>query len=159
MLDPKSKKETGVIVRPASPNPENRGMGSVRPYELDPELAQLKIVELMVNRLPLPTIVSKPYIVRYGIFSALNHTEQNPTGYDCSTRLHVYEKVGAHSINIEGEYFRSFWAWANKPKFVLSGNVGMPGQFEDQKEGILSRVVNWFRGSKSQTPNQGVSHG
>jgi hypothetical protein len=152
----KPEPETKIAVRPASPIP-SRGTASILPYELDPELAQLKIVELMVNRLPLPTIVSKPYIVRYGIFSALNHTANNRTGYDCSTRLHVYEKVGAHSINIEGEYFRSFWAWANKPKFVLSGNVGMPGQFEEPKEGVLSRLVNWIRGgNKNQTPSQGV---
>lgn len=156
---PREISEMKVAVRPASPTPENRGIGSVRPFELDPELAQLKIVELMVNRLPLPTIVSKPYIVRLGIFSALNHTATNPTGYDCSTRLLVYEKVGAHSINIDGEYFRSFWSWANKPKFVLSGNVGMPGQFEEQREGILSRVVSWFRGNKNQTANQGATHG
>lgn len=151
----KEQQQKIEVIRPELPGKENKSAGTTRPYEWDPELAQLKIVEMMVNRLPLPTIVSKPYVVRYGIYSALNSTKDNYTGYDCSDRLRVYEKVGAESINVLGEYFRSFWAWANKPKYVLMGNAGMPGQFEEKKEGIVSRIINWLRPGNKQQPQAG----
>ena len=121
----------------------------VKPWELDPELAASKLAERLIDKLGTPSVISKPFAVRYGMYHALNNTGDNQTGYDNSLRLHIYEKVAAQSVNIDGEYFRSVFAYLMKPKYILQGGQMMPGQFqEEQKESVIGRVINWFRGGK-----------
>ena len=158
-----AKEETVKLApRPVSPSPADRGTKGIQPYELDAELAQLKIVEVALGKMPAMAIISKPFIVRQGIFTALNHTPMtfreidgidrvvslgNPTGYDSSLRLAVYDHVARHSVNNEGELFHSFWAFAMKPKLIIQGmnQLGQPAE-EEGRTSIFDRVRNWFGG-------------
>lgn len=137
--------------------PENKGAtenkGVVKPYELDAELAQLKMAELMIQQLPRPSKVSKAFIVRKSIFESLNHTEKNHTGYDCSLRLNLYDQVSLESINEEGIYFERFWAFMMKPKYIINGM--QMGQPEEEKQSIISRAIGWLRGKQNNPTTQG----
>jgi len=153
---------TQLAARPQSPTPQDRNGNGVRPYELDPELAQIKIAEILIGKMGTPAVISRPFVVRYGLFHALNHVDPeydtrdghrisagNSTGYDASLRLHVYREVAAQSVNIDGRYFNNVWAYLMKPKYIIQGMNGMPTQFEDdKKESIAGRIMNWFRGGK-----------
>jgi hypothetical protein len=150
--DGKMTKEISVQLQ----RPENKGAvenkAAVKPYELDAELAQLKMAEMMIHQLPRPSKVSKAFIVRKGIFESINHTEQNQTGYDCSLRLALYEQFALQSINEDGIYFERFWAFMMKPKYIINGM--QMGQPEEEKQSIIGRAIGWFRG-KPKEPQQG----
>jgi hypothetical protein len=157
------KEETKIAPRPASPNPADRNGSGIRPYELDPELAQIRLAELMIGRLGTPSDISAPFVVRHAIFKSLNHrpalyriagTEEilvdqgNNTGYDCSLRLDVYRHAEGGSVNRDGHYFNNFWAYLMKPKYIING-MGQGNPLEKEEgESIFGRVVNWFRGGK-----------
>lgn len=133
--------------------PENKGVidhtsGSVKPWELDAELMQLKMAEMMVSRLGTPSVINKKFIVRYGIFTALNHTPTNPTGLDCSLRIKVYEKVAAQSINEDGKYFERYWAYMMKPKYIINAGAPMQGQPQEEKQSIAGRIWGFMTGRK-----------
>jgi len=159
--------ETKIAVRPPSPSPGDRGSTGIRPYELDPELAQIKIAEILIGKMGTPAVISRPFVVRYGLFHALNHIDPeydtktgillnpgNQTGYDASLRLQVYQKVSAESVNIDGRYFNNVWAYLMKPKYIIQGMSMMPNQFEDEKkQSVVGRVLNWFRGGKKNESN------
>jgi hypothetical protein len=148
---PKTK-ETAVQLQ----RPENRGAvenkGVVKPYELDAELAQLKLAELMIQRLPVPSKVNKAFIARRAIWGALNHTEENPTGYDCSMRIKLYDTFALQSVNEEGMYFERFWAFMMKPKYIINGMAQMQ---PEEKESIIGRAVGWLRGKPKEQTQQG----
>lgn len=136
--------------------PENRGAvenkSVVKPYELDAELAQLKMAEMMIQRLPRPSKVSKAFIARKGIFEALNHTEANRTGYDCSLRCTLYDQFALQSVNEDGLYFEHFWAFMMKPKYIINGmQQGQP----EEKESLIGRAVGWLRGKPKEPVQQG----
>jgi hypothetical protein len=148
---PKTK-ETAVQLQ----RPENRGAvenkGVVKPYELDAELAQLKLAELMIGRLPCPSKVNKAFIARKAIWEALNNTQENQTGYDCSIRIRLYDQFALQSVNEEGMYFERFWAFMMKPKYIINGM--QQGQIEE-KESIIGRAIGWFRGKPKEQTQQG----
>jgi len=158
----------------ALPRPENKGLsnqqnGNLKPWELDPELAQIKIAEKMMDRFPRPSILTKEFVVRYGMFKAINHIDPvlnygpdgklvgiipgNPTGYDCSLRMRVYDNVSAESVNVEGQLFHNFWAYMNKPKMIING---LPfGQPEEEKQSIFGKILGWATGKgKKNEQNQ-----
>jgi hypothetical protein len=145
-------KETAVQLQ----RPENRGAvenkGVVKPYELDAELAQLKLAELMIGRLPCPSKVNKAFIARKAIWEALNDTQENQTGYDCSIRIRLYDQFALQSVNEEGMYFERFWAFMMKPKYIINGM--QQGQIEE-KESIIGRAIGWFRGKPKEQTQQG----
>jgi hypothetical protein len=148
---PKTK-ETAVQLQ----RPENRGAvenkGVVKPYELDAELAQLKLAELMIGRLPCPSKVNKAFIARKAIWEALNNTQENQTGYDCSIRIRLYDQFALQSVNEEGMYFERFWAFMMKPKYIINGmQQGQP----EEKESLIGRAVGWFRGKPKEPSQQG----
>lgn len=128
-----------------------------RPDQVDPELANLAMAKLLVEKMGTPSILNKNFVVRYGIFNAINHSPENPTGYDSSLRLAVYREVSSQSVNIDGVYFEKVWAFLMKPKYIINGMNGMPNQFDQEKgESIVGRFVNWIRGGKKneQSANQ-----
>jgi len=136
--------------------PENRGAvenkSSVKPYELDAELAQLKMADLMIQRLPTPSKVNKAFIARMAIWQALNNTEDNPTGYDCSMRIKLYEKYALQTVNEDGMYFERFWAFMMKPKYIINGmQQGQP----EEKESLIGRAVGWLRGKPKEPAQPG----
>jgi hypothetical protein len=148
---PKTK-ETAVQLQ----RPENRGVvenkGVVKPYELDAELAQLKLAELMIGRLPCPSKVNKAFIARKAIWEALNNTQENQTGYDCSIRIRLYDQFALQSVNEEGMYFERFWAFMMKPKYIINGMAQMQ---PEEKESIIGRAVGWLRGKPKEQTQQG----
>jgi hypothetical protein len=148
---PKTK-ETAVQLQ----RPENRGAvenkGVVKPYELDAELAQLKLAELMIGRLPCPSKVNKAFIARKAIWEALNNTQENQTGYDCSIRIRLYDQFALQSVNEEGMYFERFWAFMMKPKYIINGMAQMQ---PEEKESIIGRAVGWLRGKPKEQTQQG----
>ena len=149
-----SKEQPAIL-----PRPENRGIGDRKTgseaWEVNPELMQLRIADLMIQKMGTPSIQEKEFAVRYGIWNALNHSPDNPTGYDCSLRCKIYREYAAQSINKDGVYFHNFWAWLNKPKFVIQGNNGIFGpQQEEPKKSIFGRIVDRLRGrGGNEQPN------
>lgn len=172
--EPSERKE--IATRPSSPGITSKTLEQWKPAELDPELANLAMAKLLVEKLGTPSRIKKEFIVRKAIFTALNHipstyqeispaceneegmkgpaiwnevNKGNPTGYDSSLRLEVYRNAELGSVNEDGIYFDRVWAFLMKPKYVITGMAGMGGlQDEEQKESIFGRVVNWFRGGK-----------
>jgi len=162
------KKE--IAIRPPSPGLQSNNSGQWRPEQLDPELANIAMAKLLVEKMGTPSIVNKKFIVRKAIFRALNHIPKkydkisddvfalvspgNPTGYDSTLRLLVYDYSEAGSVNIDGQYFEKAWQFLMKPKYVISGALGMPGQFEEDKgESIAGRIMGWLRGGKKDANN------
>lgn len=174
------KKE--VATRPPSPGTSQVNGGQYRPEDLDPELKNLAMARVLVDKMGSPSILNNRFVVRYGIYNALNHipatrrktrdaftdiedfyhpaeyevlNRGNPTGYDCSLRLAVYREVAAQSVNIDGRYFEKIWAYLMKPKYVISGmNMGPYPMEEENKESLAGRFINWLRGGKkNEQPN------
>jgi hypothetical protein len=146
--------ETAIIRRPSSPGVSDIQHQGYSPDQLNPDLAAAAMAREIVAKLPKPAIISKLFAVRQGIFTALNNSPTNLTGYDCSVRLLVYDAVAETSVNIEGKYFNSLWAYLMKPKYIIQGMPQQMGGFEEEKPGILSRVVGWFRGGNKQEDNK-----
>ena len=134
---------------PPSPSAVKSEHGQYSPDQLNPDLAASKMAQDMVNKLGTPSIISKKFAVRYGIYRSLNHTKESKTGYDCSTRLKLYEEIAANSVNIDGKFFERFWAYLMKPKYVISGTPFGANAFEDEKKSALGRIIGWFRGEKA----------
>jgi hypothetical protein len=163
------KQEVRIAPRPASPNPAERNGSGIRPYELDPELAQIRLAEIMIGKLGTPSDISAPFVVRHAIFKSLNHRPPlyrlvdgqevmvdlgNNTGYDCSLRLEVYAHAEQGSINKDGHYFNNFWAYLMKPKYIINGMSGQQNPWEKEEgQSIVGRVVSWFRGGKKDANN------
>lgn len=164
------KTETKIAPRPASPNPAERNGGGIRPYELDPELAQIRLAELMIDKLKTPSDISGPFIVRQSIFKSLNHRPPlyrlvdkeevlidpgNNTGYDCSLRLEVYGHSEGGSVNRDGHYFNNFWAYLMKPKYIINGMAGQQNPWQKEEgESIVGKVMGWFgKGGKKDANN------
>jgi hypothetical protein len=164
-----------VAARPSSPGITAKTIEQWKPAELDPELANLAMAKLLVEKLGTPSRIKKEFIVRKAIFTALNHipatyqeiapvceneegykgpaiwneiNKGNPTGYDSSLRLEVYRQAELGSVNENGIYFDRVWAFLMKPKYILSGMAGMPVQEEEKGESLFGRAVNWLRGGK-----------
>jgi hypothetical protein len=168
MTKEEPKKE--IAIRPPSPGATQTNGGQWRPEQLDPELANLAMAKLLVEKMGTPSIVNKQFIVRKAIFKALNHIPKqyekidadtfividkgNPTGYDSSLRLAVYNEAERGSVNIDGQYFEKAWAFLMKPKYIINAAAGQPGQFEEEKgESIAGRIMNWFKGGKKDERN------
>lgn len=163
------KQEIKIAARPPSPNPADRSGSGIRPYELDPELAQIRLAEIMIGKMGTPSDISAPFVVRHAIFKSLNHRPPtyryidgqellvdlgNNTGYDCSLRLEVYRHAESGSINKDGHYFNNFWAYLMKPKYIINGMAGQQNPWEKEEgESVVGRVVNWLRGGKKDANN------
>lgn len=168
---PKEQERKEIAARPPPPGITNKTIEQWKPSEIDPELANLAMAKVLVDKLGTPSRVKKEFIVRKAVFTALNHvpatlqevipateTEPavlnvinpgNPTGYDSSLRLEVYRCAELGSVNEDGIYFDRVWAFLMKPKYIINGMAGMGAlQEEEQGESLFSRAVNWFRGGK-----------
>ena len=139
---------------PPSPTASTHKKPDYAPSDYNPDLAAAKLAEKMIDRMPAPAIVSKEFVVWYGLLKGLNHRDPsatdpgNLTYFDCSPLLSVFEGVSHNSVNIKGALFEKFWTYMNKPKMIVQG---IPGQNtfnedEEQKQSILDRMFGWFRG-------------
>lgn len=141
------KEEPVILQRPENRQVVDRASGSVKPWELDPELAQLKMAEIMVSQLGQPSIQTKEFTVAYSILTAMNNTAWHKTGFDTSLLVDVLKEHAKQSVNGDGLYFRNYWAYMMKPKVIIQGNMA-PGEMGEEKQSIAGRFVNWLRGGK-----------
>ena len=65
--------------RPGSPGVGEIGENGIQPWQTDPDLAAMEIARLMINKFPTPSVVSDKFVVRHGIWKALDH---RPPIYD-----------------------------------------------------------------------------
>jgi len=138
---------------PPSPRSSDivQGGSGLKPYEVDPELASAKLAERMMERMPTPGIVSKPFVVWLGIFRGLNHTEDNKTYCNTSLYVSIFEGVLHNSVNINGALFEKFWTYMNKPKMIVQGIAGQTlFQEDEEKKSIWDRMTGWFRGGEKK---------
>jgi hypothetical protein len=153
------------ITRPPAAKTESHTQS--KGYEVNPDLANIEMAKGLIERLGTPSIVSKPFIVRYGLFSALNHRSStrdetgkvidsgNPTGYDCSLRMRVYESVSKNSVNVNGQYFEKYFAYLMKPKYIIQGMPIGQNTFEDNEESLFDKARNLITGNKGGESSNG----
>jgi len=133
---------------PASPTAEQRQSSAFQPHELNSELAAAKLAEKLVERMGDPTIVSQKFVVWQGIWEGLNHTEKNPTGYNCQMKVSLYAHIGKNSVNVDGKYFERLFAYLMKPKYVITQASQMPGNaFQDDDPGFFRGIFNKLTGA------------
>lgn len=132
---------------PPSPGSNTQSHTTTRPEELNADLATAAMAKELVKQLGRPSIITKPFAVRKGIYNALNHTKENKTGYDTSLRIALFDAVENSSVNIEGKYFERTWAYLMHPKFIIQG-MPMNGAQQEEQPGIISRFLDRFRSSK-----------
>lgn len=134
--------------RPPSPGSSTIKEAGFKPSDLDPELQSLAMVQDMRKELDPMSDVSKALVVRKALYTAINHTDDNPTGYDASLRLEVYSAYEKGSLNIAAKLFNNFMAFLMKPKMIIQGIPQAPP--EEDQPGFLSRAISRFRGQEPQ---------
>lgn len=143
-------------MKPRSPSAieTKNGKSELRPQDYNPELAEKKMVEGLIEKMGSPTVVSREFVVYHGIWKALNHTRTKRTGYDCSLRLELYEHVGKESVNIDGRYFEKVWAFFLKPTYVLQGMPSAQNAFsDDDRPTLFRRIIDKLRGGSTNGQN------
>ena len=136
---------------PESPSAAKVDSGEWAPWDTHPDMAAARLANQTVENLGTPSIVNNTFAARYAIFSALNHSPANKTGYDCTLRLAVYKAYERNTVNILGVYFHQFWAYLMKPKYVIQGLANSPG--EEDKPGILDRLLGKKKDTAGAQPN------
>ena len=143
------------ITRPASPSVSDKSSGTFNPWDLNPDLALLKMQEKYADKWPVPTIVSRELAVYDGIAKSLNHVDKiNETFYDCSPRISIYANVGYQSVNIEGKLFNALFTMWNKPKVVMQGVNPNTFQSDEEQPSALTRFRNWISGRSANQENK-----
>jgi hypothetical protein len=128
---PKQEQTSTVVIPPAPRTKE--GLGNAwRPDQVDAELANIAIAKLLIEKYGLPSKISPEFNIRKAILLALNHTEKNKTGIDCTLRIKLYEAYEQGTVNEGGSLFTSIWAFLMKPKYIMSGYAGMPESKESE---------------------------
>ena len=143
---------------PPSPTAGERTSSAFQPHELNPDLAAAKLAEKLVDRMGDPAVVSKRFVVWQGIWEGLNHTPENPTGFDCEMHVQLYRHIAKNSVNIDGKYFDRVFAYLMKPKYVITQATAMPGNaFQDDDPGLIRGLWNRLTGAgkKEETNNAG----
>ena len=136
------------IVRPISPSVTDKSQPTWKPEDLNPDLAAIAMAREYTKRWPTPTVINDKHSVYQGIWMGLNHSEENPTFYDCSLRIRVFEEVGKLSVNKNGKLFNSLFAYWMKPNYIIQGMPNM--QMEEEKPGLVSRLWGKLTGKGSE---------
>lgn len=150
------EKSTETPIIPPSPGVTGRSGGAWLPEQIDPELANFAMARILVDKLGAPSKINKLFIGRNAIYKALNHTPENPTGFDTSLRLAVYVWIEAGSVNENGMYFDRLWAFLMKPKFIINA-LQQPGQYnqEEPKRSLWDRTGGrLFGGGDKNEPSR-----
>ena len=136
--------------RPASPGSNTIRTTGTNPADLDPELAAMEMIKEMLKGMDSPSDITKPFAVRKAIYTALNDTDDNPTGYDASLRIRLYSTYEKASLNISAKLFNSFMAFLMKPKMIIQG-LPITNQ-PNQEPGFFGRIINRVTGGGKPAP-------
>lgn len=136
--------------RPASPGSDSIKTSGTNPADLDPDLAAMKILNDLMGKMDTPSSINKQFAARKAIFQALNHTEENKTGYDSSLRVKLYSSYERSSLNIDAKMFNSLMAFLMKPKMIIQGLPTAPAQ--STEPGFFGRAWNRLTGKGQPTP-------
>jgi hypothetical protein len=150
---------------PATPstNSQNKTAGW-QPYECDPELYGFHIAESMMEKMGAPGIVSKEFVIWYGMLKGINHRAPgtlgttdpgNETYFDCTLLLSVFDGVFHHTVNINGALFEKFWQFLMKPKMIVQGIMGQT-TFDEQagKQSLWEKYApQWLGGKGGEKTN------
>ena len=140
--------------------PQSPGSGTIKntttsPSDLDPDLAAMGMIKDLLIKVDTPSDITKQFAVRKALYSALTHTENNPTGYDASLRINLYASYEKSSLNISAKLFNSFMAFLMKPKMIIQGLPTSPAGANEP--GFVSRIINRVtgKGQPTTTPQAG----
>lgn len=138
-----------------------------RPEQLDPDLANMAMANLLVQKMGTPSRINPVFNARKAMLKALNHRAPaydeagilidpgNSTGYVCTMRLDAYEMWERGSVNVDGWYGEKIWAFLMKPKMVLTGLAAQSlGQEEEPKESIIGNLWKRISGGGKSDANK-----
>ncbi len=129
--------------RPESPGSKTIIPPTTTPADLDPDLAAMGMIKDMLKGMDAPSDISKAFNVRKAIYKAINHTQDNPTGYNAELRLTLYNSYEKGSLNIDAKLFNSFMAFLMKPKMIIQG---LPQTPQSTEPGFLQRALGRLTG-------------
>jgi hypothetical protein len=141
--------------RPQSPGSSTIKNTTTSPSDLDPDLAAMGMIKDLLIKVDTPSDITKQFAVRKALYSALNHSENNPTGYDASLRINLYASYEKSSLNISAKLFNSFMAFLMKPKMIIQGLPTSPAGANEP--GMIGRIINRVtgKGQPTTTPQAG----
>ena len=143
---------TTIKEPPKSPSVADTQAHTFRPEETNPELQSGALAKEMLAKFPTPAIITKKFGVYQGILKAINHSDKNPTGFDCSVLIAVFDETAATSVNQDGALFKNFWAYMMHPNYIIQG---MPMQGAQPEEpGFFSRLAMRLSGKQPQENKQ-----
>lgn len=162
---PKPEQETKISIPPA-PSTGVQGTGGWRPDQTDPELANLAMAKLLLDKLGTPSKITPDFNIRKALLEALNHRGQtinekgeivdkgNRTGIDTSLLIAVFDAYELGTVNEGGAFFTAIWAFLMKPRYILSGYAGMP-EDKPKEDGWLTKAGNAIFGAKKKEGTDG----
>lgn len=136
------------IVRRKSPDVGNNNDGGIKPEDYNPEMAAASLARDLVNKLPTPAIDTRKFTIIHGLMQSMDHTDTNKTYIDTKLIIELMDRVSEKSVNVDGKYFTSLFAYLMKPKYIIQGMPTTP--IEEQKPGLLSRLWAGIRGKPAQ---------
>jgi hypothetical protein len=139
----------------ATPQPQYPGgqrppAVTTNPADFDADLQSLEMAKDLLKGLDKPSEITKNFAARKALYTALNHTKDNPTGYDSTLRLALYASYEKSSLNVDAKLFNSFMAFLMKPKMIIQGLPS--GQPQQAEPGFLSRAFGRLTGKSQPQP-------
>jgi hypothetical protein len=144
-----------MTTRPESPGSSTIVPIASNPADLDPDLAAMAMAKELMRNLDSPSDINKVFAVRKALYASLNHSKENPTGYDASLRINLYASYEKSSLNISAKLFNSFMAFLMKPKMIIQG---LPtGAQQADEPGFFRRIINRVTGNGPAQPQPGAA--
>lgn len=147
------KEQIQIAPSPPAPTAQRGSTTVLRPEDYNPELAKATMAKEFFHELAPFMVVSKKFVVYHGLFKALNHTEQNRTGFDCSLRLAAYDNIGRRTPNIDGKSFDAAITYLSSAMVNINQ---IPQQTQNQfnnEPGFFRRVLNRVTGQGGEQQN------
>jgi hypothetical protein len=141
------------IIRQQSPLADSGHTGIYKPDELNADLASATLVKDLVNKLPTPAIDTRKFTIIHGLMKSLNHSESNPTYIDTSNLIRLMDAVSEKSVNVDGKYFETLFAYLMKPKYIIQG-MPQGTASEEKKPGIIQRILGIGKKDNQQGQQQ-----
>jgi len=141
------------IIRQQSPIADSGHTGIYKPDELNADLASASLVKELVNKLPTPAIDTRKFTIIHGLMKSLNHSTSNPTYIDTSNLINLMDAVSEKSVNVDGKYFETLFAYLMKPKYIIQG-MPQGTASEEKKPGIIQRILGIGKKDNQQGQQQ-----